>query len=155
MADSAEPLDAAEDGDTSQIWGGRFAEAPDELVRSYTASLQTDLLISRHDIAGIPRSSLNHVVEDFIQRVDSFAIRGDSTVRVRPGPRDRRICGIEHRKFARTTLPSHPIICVRNSRTTLSDSVNRTNHPQHSCSSRGRQLRPRFDDHLQIIRDSS
>ena len=55
MPESAEPLDAgdaAESGATSQIWGGRFAEAPDDLVRSYTASLQTDLLISRHDIAG-------------------------------------------------------------------------------------------------------
>ena len=55
MADSTEPThtnDAGSDGDTSQMWGGRFAEAPDELVRSYTASLQTDLLISRHDIAG-------------------------------------------------------------------------------------------------------
>ena len=55
VADPAEPTDtndAGADGATSQIWGGRFTEAPDDLVRSYTASLQTDLLISRHDIAG-------------------------------------------------------------------------------------------------------
>ena len=34
------------------MWGGRFSEAPGELLQSYTASTQTDLLMARHDIAG-------------------------------------------------------------------------------------------------------
>ena len=34
------------------MWGGRFSEAAGDLVRIYTSSIQTDLLMARHDIAG-------------------------------------------------------------------------------------------------------
>ena len=47
-----DPPPDAPDEDTSSMWGGRFSEAPGELVQSYTASTQTDLLMARHDIAG-------------------------------------------------------------------------------------------------------
>ncbi len=40
------------DTDTQRLWGGRFDEAPDELVQAYTASITTDLLLFRHDIDG-------------------------------------------------------------------------------------------------------
>ena len=52
--DIAEAESAANAGsDSSQrLWGGRFAEAPDALVQAYTSSIQIDLLLFRHDIAG-------------------------------------------------------------------------------------------------------
>jgi len=50
VAEAPDPRTSPED--PSSIWGGRFGEGPDALVRSYTASVQTDLLMARHDIAG-------------------------------------------------------------------------------------------------------
>ena len=47
MADAGNPND-----DSQRLWGGRFEEAPDALVQAYTSSIQTDLLLFRHDIAG-------------------------------------------------------------------------------------------------------
>ena len=45
--------DADNQGDDGQrLWGGRFEEAPDALVQAYTSSIQTDLLLFRHDLAG-------------------------------------------------------------------------------------------------------
>ncbi|MCY3733046.1 MAG: argininosuccinate lyase, partial [Chloroflexi bacterium] len=38
--------------DAQRLWGGRFEQAPDALVQAYTSSIQTDLLLFRHDIAG-------------------------------------------------------------------------------------------------------
>ena len=38
--------------ESQRLWGGRFEEAPDALVQAYTSSIQTDLLLFRHDIAG-------------------------------------------------------------------------------------------------------
>ena len=38
--------------ESQRLWGGRFEEAPDVLVQAYTSSIQTDLLLFRHDIAG-------------------------------------------------------------------------------------------------------
>ncbi len=38
--------------DDQRLWGGRFEEAPDALVQAYTSSIQVDLLLFRHDIAG-------------------------------------------------------------------------------------------------------
>ena len=40
------------DAESQRLWGGRFEEAPDALVQAYTSSIQTDLLLFRHDIAG-------------------------------------------------------------------------------------------------------
>ena len=40
------------DTDDQRLWGGRFEEAPDALVQAYTSSIQSDLLLFRHDIAG-------------------------------------------------------------------------------------------------------
>ncbi len=53
-ADRADQADHSEhaDGERQRLWGGRFAEAPDALVQAYTSSIQTDLLLFRHDIAG-------------------------------------------------------------------------------------------------------
>ena len=50
MSDAAPP--AGESENPSHMWGGRFTAAPDELVQQYTASIQTDLVLYRHDIAG-------------------------------------------------------------------------------------------------------
>ena len=33
-------------------WGGRFESGPDELVQTYTASIQIDILLAQYDIAG-------------------------------------------------------------------------------------------------------
>ncbi len=38
--------------ESQRLWGGRFEEAPDALVQAYSSSIQTDLLLFRHDIAG-------------------------------------------------------------------------------------------------------
>ena len=43
---------AESDSDPQRLWGGRFEQAPDELVQAYTSSIQTDLLLFRHDIEG-------------------------------------------------------------------------------------------------------
>ncbi len=40
------------DAESRRLWGGRFTEAPDALVQAYTSSIQIDLLLFRHDIAG-------------------------------------------------------------------------------------------------------
>ncbi len=40
------------ENDAQRLWGGRFEEAPDTLVQAYTSSIQTDLLLFRHDLAG-------------------------------------------------------------------------------------------------------
>ena len=38
--------------DAQRLWGGRFDDSPDALVQAYTSSIQVDLLLFRHDIAG-------------------------------------------------------------------------------------------------------
>ena len=40
------------ESEDQRLWGGRFEEAPDALVQAYTSSIQTDLLLFHHDIAG-------------------------------------------------------------------------------------------------------
>ncbi|MYB23267.1 MAG: argininosuccinate lyase [Chloroflexi bacterium] len=47
MADAGSP-----ESEPQRLWGGRFEEAPDALVQAYTSSIQTDLLLFHHDIAG-------------------------------------------------------------------------------------------------------
>ena len=43
--------DSAPD-DPQRLWGGRFDDAPDELVQAYTASIGVDILLAHHDIQG-------------------------------------------------------------------------------------------------------
>ena len=44
--------DTIPDSEQQRLWGGRFESAPDELVQAYTSSIQIDLLLYQHDIAG-------------------------------------------------------------------------------------------------------
>ena len=37
---------------SQQMWGGRFAEAPDELIASFTASVALDKELAIYDIQG-------------------------------------------------------------------------------------------------------
>ncbi|HHM06410.1 MAG TPA: argininosuccinate lyase [Gammaproteobacteria bacterium] len=39
-------------GDEKKLWGGRFSEATDQFVEAFTASVQFDRRLYRHDIAG-------------------------------------------------------------------------------------------------------
>ncbi len=51
MTDANEASEGTE-AESQRLWGGRFEQAPDALVQAYTSSIQTDLLLFRHDIAG-------------------------------------------------------------------------------------------------------
>ncbi len=42
----------SEKDQTSKLWGGRFSEATDSFVQRFTASVQFDQRMARHDIAG-------------------------------------------------------------------------------------------------------
>ena len=48
MTDSPDPAPT----DPQRLWGGRFDDAPDELVQAYTASIGVDILLAHHDIQG-------------------------------------------------------------------------------------------------------
>ena len=53
MTDAPDPSDApAQDDDPQRLWGGRFDDSPDELMASYTASINVDLLLYQQDIEG-------------------------------------------------------------------------------------------------------
>ena len=49
---SGTPLSAPADAKSHSLWGGRFAEATDAFVAEFTASVQFDRRLYRHDIAG-------------------------------------------------------------------------------------------------------
>jgi argininosuccinate lyase len=44
--------DGSSDGDTSNVWGGRFSEATDAFVQRFTASVAFDRRLAQEDIAG-------------------------------------------------------------------------------------------------------
>jgi argininosuccinate lyase len=66
----------ADNANTEQqrLWGGRFEEAPDALVQAYTSSIQTDLLLFRHDIAGSRAHARMLAAQGIIEPEDSARI---------------------------------------------------------------------------------
>ena len=92
MSDAAPP--AGESENPSQIWGGRITAAPDELVQQYTASIHTDLVLYRHDIAGsraharmlaaqgiIPTETAEAII-DGIQQIEREIEAGELVIRL-------------------------------------------------------------------------
>ena len=62
------------DNDKARLWGGRFDEAPDALVQAYTSSIQTDLLLFRHDIDGSRAHARMLAAQGVIASADAEAI---------------------------------------------------------------------------------
>ena len=58
----------------SRTWGGRFAKAPDAFVQAYTASIHTDILLYRHDIAGSRAHARMLAKQAIIPQPDADAI---------------------------------------------------------------------------------
>ena len=52
MTDAPDPSDAPAKTTCKRLWGGRFGETPDELMASYTASINIDLMLYQQDIEG-------------------------------------------------------------------------------------------------------
>ena len=69
MADAGNPNE-----DAQRLWGGRFEEAPDALVQAYTSSIQTDLLLFRHDIAGSRAHARMLAAQGIIDAADAATI---------------------------------------------------------------------------------
>ncbi|MYA02597.1 MAG: argininosuccinate lyase [Chloroflexi bacterium] len=69
MADAGNPNEAPQ-----RLWGGRFEEAPDALVQAYTSSIQTDLLLFRHDIAGSRAHARMLAAQGIIDTADAATI---------------------------------------------------------------------------------
>ncbi len=70
----AAPASGAGGGGASAMWGGRFQRAADEAVRAYTASISTDLLLFRQDIAGSRAHARMLGAQRIIPEADAAAI---------------------------------------------------------------------------------
>ncbi len=62
------------ESEDQRLWGGRFEEAPDALVQAYTSSIQTDLLLFHHDIAGSRAHARMLAAQGIIDVVDAGRI---------------------------------------------------------------------------------
>ena len=60
--------------DAQRLWGGRFEESPDALVQAYTSSIQIDLLLFRHDIAGSRAHARMLAAQGIIDPADAVKI---------------------------------------------------------------------------------
>ena len=62
------------DDDAQRLWGGRFDDSPDALVQAYTSSIQIDLLLFRHDIAGSRAHARMLAAQGIIDAADAASI---------------------------------------------------------------------------------
>ncbi len=71
---SDDTLPSAGSPGSPSIWGGRFAGSPAELVQRYTASIATDLMLFRHDLAGSRAHARMLAAQGIIAGADADAI---------------------------------------------------------------------------------